>query len=83
MVSRGASRLNKEDILATDVFIYLYKAFSIGESIHRHIRQLNADTFCDALCQFSVCCTTNNLHTGNWNDVCARILNTDRNNRNT
>ena len=65
MVSGGAGGLNEENILAPDVFIYLYKTFPIGESIHRDVRQLNAYALRNALRKFSVCCTADNLHTGN------------------
>ena len=65
MVGRRAGGLNEENIPAADVFIYLYKTFSIGESVHRDVRQLNAYALRNALRKFSVCCTADNLHTGN------------------
>ena len=65
MVGGGAGGLNEENILAADVFIYLYKTFPIGESVHRDVRQLNAYALRNALRKFSVCCTADNLHTGN------------------
>lgn len=65
MVCRRTCRLNEKNVLSPNVFIYLYKTFAIGKSIHRNVCQLNAYTMRNALSEISMCCTAYNLHTGN------------------